>query len=72
VSNEVNIYDQFFQFESFVTVPDVPNTTHVGIYQYAAVGARYIAVNTAGTKLHVIGRRVDNDVWAIASIDLTQ
>ena len=72
VSNEVNIYDgSFFQFESFVTVPNVPNTTHVGPLQFPAVGARYIAVNSAGTALHVIGRRLDDNVWAVASIALT-
>jgi hypothetical protein len=71
VSNEVNIYDTFFQFESFLSVPDVPNLTSVGPHPFSAVGARYVAVNTAGTKLHVIGRRVDDNVWAVASIDLT-
>ena len=71
VSNEVNIYDgTFFQFESSVTVPDVPNLTHVGPNPFSAVGARYVAVNSAGTKLHVVGRRVDDNVWAVASIEL--
>jgi hypothetical protein len=72
VSNEINIYDgTFFQFESSVTVPNVPNTTHVGTHQFVAVGARYIGVNSAGTALHVIGRRVDDNVWAVGSIELS-
>ena len=36
VTYEVNIYDgTYFQFESLVTVPDVPNLTHVGNEQFS-------------------------------------